>query len=140
MNNNNNAQRTSASSLGLGTIGLITFIVFISLKCSGTWASLPWFWVWFPLWAPWALSLLLFAILVVVYLIAGVMDKVEKNKPYGVFVRYKFKEHKRFKTKERAIKYAKRQEGRTEVVQFLTDCASTSDFQSVASFMDGKEI
>ena len=51
-------------SFDLGTGGLITFIVFICLKCSGVW-DIPWFGVWFPLWLPIALIAVAFVVAVI---------------------------------------------------------------------------
>lgn len=41
--------------LSLGTLGFITWLVFLILKVTGTW-NISWFWVWFPFWLPWAIS------------------------------------------------------------------------------------
>ena len=62
-----------ASAPSLGTLGLITFIVFLVLKLCNLsnpdFEWLTWFWVWFPLWIPWAIELVFFAIVTVVLLI-----------------------------------------------------------------------
>lgn len=55
-------------NLSLGTMGFITFIVFLILKLTGTW-DVNWFWVWFPLWAPMALGALFFIVALVVFVI-----------------------------------------------------------------------
>ena len=62
-----------ASAPSLGTLGLITFIVFLVLKLCNLsnpdFEWLTWFWVWFPLWIPWAIELVFFTIVTVVLLI-----------------------------------------------------------------------
>lgn len=67
-------------SISLETIGIITFIVFISLKCSGAWASLPWFWVWFPLWFPIASTASIVLVWIVVCLIMGLLSLIHHKK------------------------------------------------------------
>lgn len=43
----------------LGTVGFITWLVFLILKLSNQnnpdFDWLTWFWVWFPFWLPWAI-------------------------------------------------------------------------------------
>lgn len=56
------------ATLSLETIGIITFIVFLILKLTGTW-SVSWFWIWFPLWIPVAISLSIYLIIFLVVLI-----------------------------------------------------------------------
>lgn len=63
MNNNNSGLVLNVS---LEFIGFITFIVFLILKLTGTWVEISWFWVFFPLWFPLAIDLVLFLIVLVV--------------------------------------------------------------------------
>lgn len=60
-------------SVNLGTVGFITWIVFLILKlCNQSnpdFAWLTWFWVWFPLWIPWALSVTVIGLIIIVALI-----------------------------------------------------------------------
>ena len=44
-------------SLPLGTIGFITWLVFLIIKLTSNPDWLTWFWVWFPFWLPWAIDL-----------------------------------------------------------------------------------
>ena len=46
---------TTAFQLPLGTIGFITWLVFLIIKLTSNPAWLTWFWVWFPLWLPLAI-------------------------------------------------------------------------------------
>lgn len=62
-------------SIDLGTIGLITFIVFICLKCTGVW-DIPWFWVWFPLWIPIAFAV---AVFILVFIIAIIIEAIDNK-------------------------------------------------------------
>ena len=73
-------ERTGAvggAAISLETIGFITFIVFLVLKlCNQNnpdFAWLSWFWVWFPLWAPIALDLIIFGIAILVVVILAVI-------------------------------------------------------------------
>ena len=61
---NINVKGGGTFGLSLGTLGFITWLVFLILKVTGTW-NISWFWVWFPFWLPWAISgaFLLLAIL-----------------------------------------------------------------------------
>lgn len=59
-----------SASISLGTIGLITFIVFLCLKLNHVW-EISWFWVWFPLWIPWAVYGVIILITIVVLIIAA---------------------------------------------------------------------
>ncbi len=56
-NNTTVVKNGGSFGLSLGTMGFITFIVFLILKLTGTWQEISWFWVWFPLWIPWAATL-----------------------------------------------------------------------------------
>jgi len=60
MKQNNNS--SSSLSLSLGTLGFITFIVFLILKLTKV-IDWNWFWVFFPLWLPIAISVLLYGII-----------------------------------------------------------------------------
>ena len=66
-------------ALSLGTIGFITWIVFMILDygCKVEWLRQynphPHFWTWFPLWAPWALAVAVVIICVIIALIAGLI-------------------------------------------------------------------
>lgn len=71
MDNNNN--RTATVTLSGGTLGFITFIVFLILKLTGTW-DIDWFWVWFPLWLPCAIGALLIVVAIICGLIASKME------------------------------------------------------------------
>lgn len=71
MENNNN--RATTISLSGGTIGLITFIVFLILKLTGAW-NVNWFWVWFPLWLPVAIGVLLIIVGIILGAIANKLD------------------------------------------------------------------
>ena len=68
-----NKTQSVSATLSLETIGLITFIVFLVLKLTGTW-NIPWFWVWFPLWIPIAITLLIYGIVLIVVLIIAHKD------------------------------------------------------------------
>lgn len=59
--------------LSLSTMGFITWLVFLILKVTGTWA-IPWFWVFFPLWICPAIGLGLFLIVFVVALIIALVN------------------------------------------------------------------
>lgn len=66
----NPAKVTASLQLPLGTIGFITWLVFLILKLTSNPDWLTWFWVWFPFWLPWAIlgAELIFVILIVVVL------------------------------------------------------------------------
>ena len=68
-----NKTQSVSATVSLETIGLITFIVFLVLKLTGTW-NIPWFWVWFPLWIPIAITLLIYGIVLIVVLIIAHKD------------------------------------------------------------------
>ena len=71
MENNNNT--TATVTLSGGTLGFITFIVFLILKLTHTW-EVHWFWVFFPLWLPIAIGALLVIIALVCGLIASKLE------------------------------------------------------------------
>ena len=83
--NRDNRVVVTRGGLSLGTIGLITWIVFMILDygCHVEWLNqnnpCPHFWTWFPLWAPIALWLALVIIITVIVfiitLIAAALDK-----------------------------------------------------------------
>ena len=60
-------------SLSIGTIGLITFIVFLVLKLCNlenpAFDWLTWFWVWFPLWFPIAVEATLLIVAIILFAI-----------------------------------------------------------------------
>ena len=60
MEQNNNSR--GSLSLSSGTIGFITFIVFLILKLTKV-IDWNWFWVFFPLWFPIAINVLIFGIM-----------------------------------------------------------------------------
>lgn len=60
--------------LSLGTMGFITFIVFLILKLTGTWPEISWFWVWFPLWIPWAIAVGLFLLILPIVIIIALKE------------------------------------------------------------------
>ena len=80
--NRDNRIVVTRGGLSLGTIGLITWIVFMIL---GYGVKVPWlqganqFWIWFPLWAPialWlALVIIITVIVLIIALIAAALDK-----------------------------------------------------------------
>lgn len=67
---NDNHSRLFGSGLSLSTVGVIVWIVFISLKCAGVW-DLSWFWVWFPLWIGFAIDGAFLLLVLVIYAIAA---------------------------------------------------------------------
>lgn len=71
--------KSGASSLSLGTIGFITWIVFLVLKLCNMdnpdFAWLTWFWVWFPFWLPFAIGgLFLILACICALIVAGASD------------------------------------------------------------------
>jgi len=71
--NNGSAIITSAAALPLESIGLITWIVFMILYYGCKPSPIAhWdvFWVWFPLWAPCALTA---ALILLVFIIVGII-------------------------------------------------------------------
>ena len=81
MNYSEEEKNTSGSVFGIsiGTIGLITFIVFLVLKlCNQNnpdFEWLTWFWVWFPLWIPIASTIAICLLVIVVVLIISLFTK-----------------------------------------------------------------
>jgi len=58
------------STLPLTSIGIVTFIVFLTLKLVNVLPeSFSWFWVFFPLWLPFAIEGALLIIILVVLLL-----------------------------------------------------------------------
>jgi len=70
MDNNNSRTLT----LSGGTMGFITFIVFLILKLTNTW-NVSWFWVFFPLWIPIAVGIAFIIIALIIYGIAGLFER-----------------------------------------------------------------
>ena len=68
------AQVSATVSLPLGTIGFITWLVFLILKVTGSW-DISWFWVWFPFWLPWALFGVELVFIFIIALILVALDK-----------------------------------------------------------------
>ena len=62
-------------SVPLGTIGFITWLVFLILKLTNNPDWLTWFWVWFPFWLPWAIFGAELIILLVAVLIITALDR-----------------------------------------------------------------
>ncbi len=69
------AKVTASLQLPLGTIGFITWLVFLIIKLTSNPAWLTWFWVWFPFWLPWALFGVELIILLVAVLIITALDR-----------------------------------------------------------------
>ena len=65
---------TTAFQLPLGTIGFITWLVFLIIKLTSNPAWLTWFWVWFPLWLPLAI---LWANIVIVLIVALILVAID---------------------------------------------------------------
>lgn len=61
----------SSVSVSFTGMGFITWLVFLILKVTNAWPALTWFWVWFPLWIPWAAGIGLFIIIVIIGIIAA---------------------------------------------------------------------
>ena len=55
-------------SISFGSAGFILFVVFLILKLTNAW-NISWFWVFFPLWLPWAIGLVLFILAIICILI-----------------------------------------------------------------------
>lgn len=68
------AQVSATVSLPLGTIGFITWLVFLILKVTGSW-DISWFWVWFPFWLPWALFGVELVFIFIIALILVALDR-----------------------------------------------------------------
>ena len=69
------AKVTASLQLPLGTIGFITWLVFLIIKLTSNPAWLTWFWVWFPFWLPWALLGVELVIILIVVIILAVIDR-----------------------------------------------------------------
>ena len=69
----NNTTAVRSGGLSLGTIGFITWLVFLILKVTGNW-DISWFWVWFPFWLPWAIVGAFLVIALICALIAAAID------------------------------------------------------------------
>ena len=69
-----NRNITTTTTISLESIGLITFIVFLILKLTGT-LNINWFWVWFPLWIPIAVSMAIYLIFVIIALLVALFTK-----------------------------------------------------------------
>ena len=67
----NNGRTTVTASLSLSSIGFILFVVFLVLKLVGV-LTISWFWVFFPLWAPLVLEIL---IVIVCVIIIAILNK-----------------------------------------------------------------
>ena len=67
---------TTAFQLPLGTIGFITWLVFLIIKLTSNPAWLTWFWVWFPLWLPLAI---LWANIVIVLIVALILAAIDRQ-------------------------------------------------------------
>ena len=62
-------------SLPLGTIGFITWLVFLIIKLTSNPNWLTWFWVWFPFWLPWAIFGAELIIALIIVLIIAALDR-----------------------------------------------------------------
>ena len=65
---------TVALQLPIGTIGFITWLVFLIIKLTSNPAWLTWFWVWFPLWLPLAI---LWANIVIILIVASILAAID---------------------------------------------------------------
>ena len=66
---------TASIQLPIGTIGFITWLVFLIIKLTSNPAWLTWFWVWFPFWLPWAILGIELVIVSIVSIIIAVIDR-----------------------------------------------------------------
>lgn len=78
--NDNSGSNRVVATVPLDLIGLITFIIFMTLKlCNVLPESFTWFWVWFPLWIPFVIDAVVIVLAVLLGIIAGIikylMDK-----------------------------------------------------------------
>lgn len=59
-------KKTAYVTMSFPEIGFIVWLVFLIMKCANlnnpNYEWLTWFWVWFPLWIPWAIYLAISAI------------------------------------------------------------------------------
>lgn len=79
-NNNGRTTVTMNCSLSLSTLGVIVFAVFLVLKLVGV-LTISWFWVFFPLWAPIALEIVIGIVIIIIALIVDhKWDKKLKKK------------------------------------------------------------
>lgn len=70
------AKVSVSCSLPLGTIGFITWLVFLIIKLTSNPEWLTWFWVWFPFWLPWAIfGVELIFILVIAFISILISDR-----------------------------------------------------------------
>ena len=65
---------TASLQLPLGTIGIITWLVFLIIKLTSNPAWLTWFWVWFPFSLPWAILGIELVIVLIVSIIIAAID------------------------------------------------------------------
>ena len=72
---NNHTKVTAALQLPIGTIGFITWLVFLIIKLTSNPAWLTWFWVWFPFWLPWAILGIELIIVLIVSIIIAAIDR-----------------------------------------------------------------
>ena len=72
---NNPTKVTVALQLPIGTIGFITWLVFLIIKLTSNPAWLTWFWVWFPFWLPLAILWANIVIILIVALILAAIDR-----------------------------------------------------------------
>jgi len=69
------AKVTASVQLPLGTIGFITWLVFLIIKLTSNPAWLTWFWVWFPFWLPWAILGAEIIIMLIAVVIIAIIDR-----------------------------------------------------------------
>jgi hypothetical protein len=69
------AKVTASFQLPLGTIGFITWLVFLIIKLTSNPTWLTWFWVWFPFWLPWAILGAELVIILIVVVILAIIDR-----------------------------------------------------------------
>lgn len=62
---------TISCGMGLTTMGFITWLVFLILKVTGTWA-ISWFWVFFPLWLPFAIGAAIFTVVFIIAIVIAI--------------------------------------------------------------------
>lgn len=72
----NNKNTTVTASFSFSTLGFILFVVFLILKLVDV-LTISWFWVFFPLWAPLALDLL---ILLIIFIVALIINRNDDKK------------------------------------------------------------
>lgn len=66
------SRRTVTLCLPLDFFGFVTFLVFLILKVTNNWPEISWFWVFFPLWLPFAIW---FVFTLLVYILLWAMDR-----------------------------------------------------------------